>query len=291
MEEEEFEHIPWSHLTAREDDRRTRLIYLAIGAVAMAVIGVVGARWLTGPGHGEAAVVATSVASPPTTGDTPQVATTASTVTTTSLLTEADLMAPIIGASSNDESSMASMRAEWFVTDYFTVDHDPSALVDLERSFAAGLALPELPHAAGEPGGTSYVEWSRAYRVASEGDGVFTVAVAFRSIYLDDSGEFRRSPVRAAEVLVAVEGDSSGVVDLPVPLTPPRPGHIAASIPSGQASEAAVDEAMAYAWLFDEEPSLLEASEGAGGWRVVVGLRDGSGIAWPMAVRSDSPPR
>jgi len=292
MEDEEFEHIPWSHLAAGEDDRRSRLIYLAVGAVALAVVGVVGARWFTSPSHGEVPVAPPVTSEPSAANEDRDVITVSSSAETmTSLLSEADLMAaaPTREATEmGDAEAMATMRAEWFVTDYFTVDHDPSAAAELVGSFSTELELPELPHLSSEQSGTSYVEWSRAYRVDDEGDDIFAVAVAFRAIYLDESGEFRRSPVRAVQVLVAVGDDTAGVVDLPTPVVPPLAGDsTAVGVPVGEASTDAVESALAYSWLFDEEPSVLEAAEEAGEWRVVVGLRDGSGIMWPMVVRSD----
>jgi hypothetical protein len=43
-----------------------------------------------------------------------------------------------------------------------------------------------------------------------------------------------------------------------------------------------------YGFLFDAEPEIVEASGTAADWRAVVTIGDGSGIRWPLAIRSDA---
>jgi len=90
MPDEEFEHIPWSNLAAREDDRRSRLLYIGVAVAAALVIGIVAARWFVGPRHG--GDTSDPVASADTTA-TPIETLPPPAVTTTSLLSEADLLA------------------------------------------------------------------------------------------------------------------------------------------------------------------------------------------------------
>jgi hypothetical protein len=45
--------------------------------------------------------------------------------------------------------------------------------------------------------------------------------------------------------------------------------------------------ALEYGRLFDADPELIEAAESDGTWRAVLTIGDGSGIRWPVAVRSD----
>lgn len=280
MEDEEFEHIPWASLIGGDDDRRSRILYIGVAVAAAVVIGVVGARWLAGPQHGPIDADTAAPAPGP-------VATVAAETTTSSTapLTEADLMAAL---PASDDASLAMMRAEWFVRDYFTVDGHAGAGEELRRSFAGGVVVPALPHDDPEISGTTYVEWCRAYRAQPVGVGSFAVGVAFRSLHLDDAGVYRRTPVRAVEVLVAVDGGDVAMLDLPQPVPVPLGDGLQATAPlMGDPPPQVTQAAMDYAWLFDADPELLAASGDGSTWRVVVGIEDGSGLVFPLVIRSD----
>lgn len=190
-EEEHYESVPWSALTAAAR-QPPWLVYVIAGAVVALVVGMVAAR-------------SRPAASPPSTVTTlPAVA------ETTVPLSEADLWAGLV-----DHSRVAVMRAEWFVTDYFTVD-------GLE-SRAADLADPLGGDAPAPPETISYVEWARAWEVQQVSDSEYHVKVAVR--LLTDSGDgFERSPVRAVGVRVRVSPDGgTRVLDIPEPLVLPDP--------------------------------------------------------------------
>ncbi|MCJ7725481.1 MAG: hypothetical protein MUP76_03730, partial [Acidimicrobiia bacterium] len=116
---EEVEHIPWGELLASNDDGRRRTLYLAAGAVAALVLGIVVTRALTSPSVPQStpAPVAEAVASTvpvPVTVVVTVPATDPTTTTTATppvpvLYTEADLMAfpPDLAARA------AATRAEW----------------------------------------------------------------------------------------------------------------------------------------------------------------------------------
>ena len=114
----------------------------------------------------------------------------------------------------------AVARAEWFVTDYFTADLEPSGSADVRTALPAGAELPDMPQDAAAS--LSYVEWARAFRVEEAGDGLFRVGVVFRALGAPPDRGFYRLPVRAVEVLVQVNEDGgSVVVDLPTPVALP----------------------------------------------------------------------
>jgi hypothetical protein len=281
MADEEFEHIPWATLAAGEDDRRTRLLYIGVVIAAALVLGVVAARWLIGPQHRPAPADTAATTTPSSMTTLP------ASTTTTSLLSEADLMATV--ADTGGEQ-MAMMRAEWFITDYFTVDGSERAVDDLRSAFVAGATIPPLPHENPDVSGTTYVEWARAYAVEPVSPGLFAVSVAFRSIFLDADEVFQRSPVRAASVLVAVGEDRSGIAELPSPIPVPPASMLAVEPPpAGEAPSAVADVALEYAWVFDPGAELISATGTESEWRVLVSLHDGSGIAFPVAIRSSRP--
>ncbi len=292
MEAEEFEHIPWSTLVAADDRSRLRMYYLAAGVVVAVALGFAVARLVTanpqvGPATGEtfasttleAPVVTTSVVPPPTTAlvaDTPPIT---AAVDAPALYSEADLMAVAPDAA----EATATMRAEWFVTDFFTIDGDGANRSDVDEALPA--RVPQAPDA----GAASYVEWARTHHVEPLGGGRFKVTVAFRSIAAPPGGEYRRQPVRAVDVVVAVDGPHAAVEDLPAPADAPEWFEIEPHSGLGEGDLAlappeAVATAVAQAREWGESASPLSASPTANGWRIVVMVEDTTGASWPMAI-------
>lgn len=157
----------------------------------------------------------------------------------------------------------------------------------MAKAFVADADVPTLPHNATEAGKVSYVEWARAYRTEVVAPDRYVVKVAFRSIRLADDGSFARGPVHAVEVTVVTGDGSAGIAELPIPIVPPQADGLDGwwfGEPAGDDVNAAV---LQYGLLFDAEPELIEATETTEGWRGVVTIGDGSGIRWPVAVRSD----
>ena len=277
MNMDEYEEIPWSTLLSEHRRGRAKTAYIAAGVLVAVVIGFVGIQRLTAPGHGEAAP--TAVPMETTTSVAPAVVTES---TTTTVLTEADLMA--IEPATAEYGAVA--RAEWFVTDYFTVDGPVPE--ELLSAFVNDAVVPDLPRP--DDAGTSYVEWARAYAVHPTADG-YAVSVVFRSLTEEPDGSFIRGPVRAVEVLVAVEGDETAIAELPVPIMPPVYHTIDGWM---QTNGAAPDEAVAatreYAALFDEGSEVIESGSDGPDWRVVFSISDRSGNRWPVVMRSDTIP-
>lgn len=188
---DEYEEIPWSTLLSEHRQRRTKTLYLAAAVIVAAVVGFVGIRWLTAPGHGDepdfAAPVETTMAE--TAAEV-----VAATTTTAAVLSEADLMA--VQPSVAEMAAVA--RAEWFVTDYFTIDGPlPEELIS---AFVNDALLPDLPGSADAD--ISYVEWARAFDIRPTATG-YAVSVVFRSLTEESDGAFARGPVRAVDVLVS----------------------------------------------------------------------------------------
>lgn len=281
-EPEEFEHLPWSNLLAEHRRERGRSLYLVAGIVIALGVGAFGARLVFGGGGATTAPPPTSDSVPP--APLPPIVAPMEAVPTSAaeqLPSEADLMAPLPAT----DELLAVARAEWFVSDYFTVDGSETGETDVISAFVSGADLPAVPHGTDQPG-TSYVEWARAFRLNPLDRGSYAVGVVFRTLYRDEQGEFRRSGVRAVEVEVLVEAGHSGVVDLPMPVPPPFALDLHLPVEfSDPAREEDVNEALEYAFLFDDQPAVVEATSGPGDWRVVLGIEDASGIEWPMVVR------
>ncbi len=277
---DEYEEIPWSTLLTEDRQGRTKTLYLAAAVIAAVVVGFVGIRWLTAPGHGDDVALAAPVES--TTTAVVTEASTSSSTSTTGVLSEADLMAvqPSIA------ELFAVTRAEWFVTDYFTVDGPiPEELIS---AFVNDAALPNL--SASDDADISYVEWAKAFGIRPTARG-YAVSVVFRSLTEEPDGAFIRSPVRAVDVLVAVDDGQTAIEDLPVPILPPVYHTIDGWMETeGEAHDEAITATLDYAGMFDENAEVVQSGSSGPDWRVVFTIGDRSGNRWPVVMRSDTIP-
>lgn len=281
---DEYEEIPWSTLLTEHRKGRVKTMYLAAAVLVAIVLGFVGIRWFTAPGHGDQMALAGALDTTTTSAAGNATIPTAPTTTTTTKadLSEADLMA----VSPASEEIAAIARAEWFVTDYFTVDGPiPEELIS---AFVNDAVLPELP--TGDGVGISYVEWARAFDVRSTVGG-YAVSVVFRSLTEEPDGAFVRGPVRAVDVLIAVKGGETAIEDLPIPILPPVYHTIDGWMETnGEAHDKAIAATLDYAGLFDENAFVIESGAAGPEWRVVFTVGDRSGNRWPVVMRSDSIP-
>jgi hypothetical protein len=271
VNEEHYDSIPWSSFIPQNRDRPW-LVYVAAGAVVALVVGVLAARSLqsaAAPLDPVAAslteVVGTIAASPPTSRP----------------IAEADLRAEIMAGEAGAQA--ATMRAEWFVTDYLTRD-------------GAGGRQAELAGALGRPSPTedsaitTYVEWARAWEAVPEGDGRFRVSVAFRSITATDAG-FVRDLTKGVAVRVQVAADGgTRVYDLPEPAElPPSPVLAAAAAPQPVPEPIAI-RALDRAATWGDGASVVEGINDNGSWRVLIEVADDHGSVWPLVVWVDAEP-
>jgi hypothetical protein len=251
---------------------------MAAAVIVAVVVGFVGVRWLTAPGHGEQPALAAPVET--TTTEPVEVETVSS--STTAVLSEADLMAAVPAVA----ELAAVARAEWFVTDYFTVDG--SIPEELISAFVNDATVPDLPNGAGN--GISYVEWARAFDVRPTVTG-YAISVVFRSLTEEPDGAFVRGPVRAVDVLIAVEDGETAVAELPIPILPPVYHAIDGwMVTDGQVHDEAITATLDYAGMFDENAEVVESGAAGPEWRVVFTVGDRSGNRWPVVMRSDTIP-
>ncbi|HLA65869.1 MAG TPA: hypothetical protein VJP05_00050 [Acidimicrobiia bacterium] len=276
---EELEQVPWADLMAETDpeDRRRRTLYLAAGLLGAMVLGVLVARSWWSPASVPAIAPGTTLA-----GDD-EVASSAATVpdlTGLPLYSEADLMAD----PPDPAARAAVVRAEWFVTDYFTADLEPDGSAEVRAALPTGAVLPDFPQDGGE--GISYVEWARAFDVEPASDGEYLVSVAFRTLGAPPGRGFSRQPVRAVSVLVGVsDGGGATVLDLPSPIPLPA-GPEPAPWPEETVDppQQVVDVAAARASAWGSEPRISSAAQVGDIWRVVVTVADSVGNRWPLVV-------
>ncbi|MCJ7779895.1 MAG: hypothetical protein MUQ27_03645, partial [Acidimicrobiia bacterium] len=142
----------------------------------------------------------------------------------------------------------------------------------------------------GEGMGISYVEWARAFDVRPTISG-YAVSVVFRSLTEEPDGAFVRGPVRAVDVLIAVEEGETAIAELPIPILPPVYHAIDGwMVTNGEAHDAAITATLDYAGMFDENAQVIESGAAGPEWRVVFTVGDRSGNRWPVVMRSDTIP-
>jgi len=288
-EPQEFEQIPWSHLVPIQKDRTAQLALIGIAALAalLAVVFLMRGRSSPSP------TVAQPAALPPVTtvgaiGLEPAIVAPLPDAPAADpaaeggprIYSEADLMA-VLPPPRPDLELMAIARAEWFVTDYFTIDGDPG----LAEGVAA--AMPDavdLPVSDGSQ--ISYVEWARAVDAVSDSSGAITVTVWFRTLVGDGADGFTRTAVRAVDVAFQVdETEKLVVTDVPI-LSAVEPLGIAAPWPDQTAPPGdVVAAAAAEAAGFGADPTLIESGRDDVGWRLVFSVGDASGLRFPIVVR------
>jgi hypothetical protein len=227
MDNEEFEQIPWSSLMTDKAQGVDPKVYIAVGVVGLVVAVIFGARIFGG-----------SSTQPVPPGDAPAAPGPVAAVTTTMaglVVSEADLMAgPTAGAA--DASSLQAVAfAEWFVTDYFTLDGSSENERSLRALLSPTASTLLLPQSSDTPVPTTYVEWARSVTVRDIGDATVEVEVVYRTITETDEG-FVRDPVSAVMVTVRSDQTDAGITGLPVPIDVPMPGThtVASGVPGSE---------------------------------------------------------
>ena len=280
-QDETVESVPWSELLDDVEPSQDirRIAYLVAGLLGAVVLGAVIARawWSPSPPVVIApGIPVTADVAPPVDGSA---AVPTATMSTFPLYSEADLMAD----PPDPGERAAIVRAEWFVTDFFTADYEPTGSADVRAALPGAANLPDMPQDG--RGGISYVEWARTFRIAETGDGAYLVGVVFRTLAAPPDGAFIRLPVRAVEVAIDVGADGASVVDLPRPIPLPV-GPEPAPWPeaSGDPPQGVVDIAAARASVWGSEPRIVSAAQLAEGWRIVLTVADDVGNRWPLSL-------
>ncbi|NND01206.1 MAG: hypothetical protein HKN91_00325 [Acidimicrobiia bacterium] len=279
---QDYEQIPWSHLVPPQKDRSLQLAAIAVAAIAVSMAIV----FLMRRGPSLAPIVASTTAAPSVVEapllDVPVVVSPASTTTLPAgprIYSEADLMA-VLPPPESDHRLEAIARAEWFVTDYFTVDGDTSLADGVHAVLPDVVDLPTTDGSA-----ISYVEWARAVEVFDHRDGSFDVTVWFRTLVGDVEDGFSRTAVRAVDVkLVTDERGKLALADVPVAASVETAGVGASWPANSEPSADTLEEAQRLAQAFGTDTQLQSAGQTSEGWRFVFSVGDASGLRFPIAI-------
>lgn len=255
-DDEEFERIPWGHLSssAPTGPVNWRLVFYGLaGAIALAAI--------------TASIVSTARPTPPIT--TPAPVSTAAPTTplapTTSVapVSEADLMAI-------PEPSVAGEAAAWAETlteSYWGVDGSGV-------SSLAPYLPPDSPLPAPAAGQRVFVESARAVSVSQESPGTYRVVVRASLLSAIGTEEYQRLPARALAWTLRWEREGWRLLDLPEQIDVPR------LLPAEPLPAAEIPEAIRAA--ASQAGSVLTGGPVGELWRVVIAVEDPVGGSWPM---------
>jgi hypothetical protein len=215
MDNEEFEQIPWSSLMTDKAQGVDPKVYIAVGIVGIVVAVIFGMRMFGGS--------STQPAPPVDTPAAPAAVASTSSTTVGLIVSEADLMAALPAAMGEGLRLRQVAFAEWFVTDYYTVDDSSENERSLKELLAPSASDLVMPHSGETSTPATYVEWARSVDVRDIGEEQVEVAVVYRTITETDAGFFR-DPVSAVLVTVRSSPTDAGITGLPVPIDVPMPG-------------------------------------------------------------------
>jgi hypothetical protein len=204
MEGEEREEIPWSSLVAQVDENTDKRWYIVAGIVAALVFAVAAIRFVGVTGQGGQPI--------------PQAIIPDTTSTAASQETQATLVVAedeLTARSDEGPNTDVEARAEWFVTDFFTLDGSSETIRSIRQALSADLTDVVLPHEAGDGSEGRFVEWARVIALHDDGDEMFRVEVAYRSIVGTESG-FERMPVEFVSLTIDRSNAIPVVTSLPV---------------------------------------------------------------------------
>jgi hypothetical protein len=274
--EEEFGSIPWDALVRPGRPDWRRLVNLGALALAVAAIAALTVRtlWPAGPSIDEPALDAVGLAQPASLESVPPAEPIPAPEPESVLTTEADLMALDPGS----VERAAAAYAEWFAAVYFTVDGTHEDLDSWSTN---------QPPPTSQPGPMSYVESVTALAVERIDSVSLRVTVVVRTLSTPGPEEgYRRDPVRAVSIPVAITPEGLAVADLPAPVSLPELIAAPQERRPVEISPALLDDARTVASLLgDPADSPYDVSIGeSGAIRVAFVVTDETGLTWPVAI-------
>jgi hypothetical protein len=269
---EVYERIPWETLEEKSGDRQ----WLMFGVAAAVVLGALAYSFMSNRPAPvpEATTVATTpiaegasvpVTTAPAAPAMPPPAATVPVVTA-----EADLYA----VHPERAIDQVAAHAEWFVTEYLTVDGSEEGRASLTGLMPTGVPLPVAVE-----GTRVFVEWVRATGVEEIAPLTYRVTVLARSLAAQGDAAYQRQAPLELAVDVSLVEESPRIVTAPQI----RP---AATGPAHQLALAQVPEEVGSAAL--QQAAGTEVVGGVqtpdGGWQVVVVAPTPDGVSRPITV-------
>ncbi|HJQ94986.1 MAG TPA: hypothetical protein VJ935_04665 [Acidimicrobiia bacterium] len=255
-DDEEFERIPWGHISSSAPARPVTWRLAAYGlAGAMAVAGIT----VSLVSRGDPMPAPSTSATGPTT-------TTSTTPTSTSAaISEAELMAIPDAVVASEAAAWAEVLTE----NYWGVD-------GTGISALAPYLPPTSPLPSPAPGQRIFVESVRALSVREEGPGLYHIVVRASLLSATGDEEYRRLPIQTLAWNLRWERDGWRLLDLPEQVEPPR------LLPASELPTSEVPEVIRTA--ASQSGTVLSGGPVGDLWRVVVAVSNPAGGSWPVVI-------
>ena len=276
--DERLESLPWERVRPPEaPDRRWTMLLAGAVVVAAVVASATRTLWPSPPLTADPTPPPTVEPAPSSTQAVASGSGVALPEADASPVTEADLRA----ISPDDAARAVTAHAEWFLSEWLTIDGRPSGTVP--ALLPDGVDVPVIDASA-----RSFVESAVGLSAEEVGLGSWEVAVLVRSLSAFGDGDYLRVPARVFLVTVGIGDDGPFVADLPSP-GPLPVGRAAALELTEEAAPARVTDAalatMREAGLPDE--TSIGTSRSGALWRVTGVVRDQAGVPFVVAVWLD----
>jgi hypothetical protein len=269
---EVYERIPWETLEEKKSDRQ----WLMFGIAGAVVLGALAYSMMSN--RPVAAPVAATV---PVAQETVPVAQATVPAAPAPALPPAVPASPVLTAEADlyavhpeRLADSVAAHAEWFVSEYLTVDGSEQGRATLTALMPAGVPLPVAPE-----GTRVFVEWVRTVSIEEMAPLTFRATVLARSLAAQGEGVYeRQAPLEVSvEVMMSADGPQ---------ITLPPEVSQASSAPVHQPNLEVVPEEIAAAALESSGGSeILGGLPGeTGTWRVVVLAPGADGVSRPITV-------
>lgn len=272
--DERVESVPWEHIGKPDDANRRRLVVVALAVFVAAVTASATRTLWPAPPLSVQPVTSPTVAE---TTATPPPAPIVPPPVPARPVTEADLRALL----PEDAERAVSAHAQWFVTEWLTVDGSASPV-------AASMTPEGTSLAPVDASVRSFVESAIVLSVTEAAEAVWDVAVLVRTLSSTGDGDYLRIPPRVFLVTVGIGDEGPFVLDLPTPGPLPVARSAELELVAAEAPGAVVGAAIAVmseAGLVDE--SSVTSSTAGGLWRLDGVVRDPAGVPLEVVVWLD----
>jgi hypothetical protein len=265
---EEFERIPWGHLSASPPARLKAANWRLVAYGLAGAIAIAGVTAYLASGAVPASSASTSIVTT-TTAVAVSAATSTPAPSISAPVKEADLMAIPPDLAAGEAAAWAEVLTEA----YWTIDGSGTSAL-------APYLPPDTPLPVPAPGQRRFVESVQALAVVEDGPALFRVVVRASLLSAIGEQDYQRLPATALAWTLRWQREGWQLVDLPEQVEPP------ALQPADPFPKQPVPEGIA------AHASALGSVLGGGPvgdlWRIVIAVADHNGGSWPV-VRWYSP--
>jgi len=270
---EVYERIPWETLEEKKGDRQ----WLMFGVAGAIVLGALAYSFMSS--RPAVVPVATTMVTTPSLAE--QASAPVTTATAAPALPPTAATVPVVTAEADLYAvhperaiDQVAAHAEWFVTEYLTVDGSEEGRASLTGLMPAGVPLPVAAE-----GTRVFVEWVRATGVEEIAPLTYRVTVLARSLAAQDDAAYQRQAPLELAVDVSLSEDSPQVVTAPQirPAASGQPHQLALAQVPEEVGSAALQQAAG-----TEVVGGVQTPDGD--WQVVVLAPTPDAVSRPITV-------